>query len=94
MILQLGLKELRSLWHDKVLLFFAIWAFSFGIYSAATAVSMGASVEDSVPHDLAAGAHTRHLGLRGRVRNLRTSLSSGGAVPWEPALGPVESVVE
>ena len=39
MILQLGLKELRSLWHDKVLLFFAIWAFSFGIYSAATAVS-------------------------------------------------------
>jgi ABC-2 type transport system permease protein len=39
MILQLGLEELRSLWHDKVLLFFAIWAFSFGIYSAATAVS-------------------------------------------------------
>jgi ABC-2 type transport system permease protein len=39
MILQLGIKELRSLWHDKVLLFFAIWAFSFGIYSAATAVT-------------------------------------------------------
>lgn len=38
-ILELGIKELRSLWHDKVLLFFAIWAFSFGIYSAATAVT-------------------------------------------------------
>jgi ABC-2 type transport system permease protein len=39
MILQLGIKELRSLWHDKVLLFFVIWAFSFGIYSAANAVT-------------------------------------------------------
>jgi len=39
MIFQLGIKELRSLWHDKVLLFFVLWAFSFGVYSAATAVT-------------------------------------------------------
>jgi ABC-2 type transport system permease protein len=38
-IVQLGVKELRSVWHDKVLLLFMVWAFSFGIYSAATAVS-------------------------------------------------------
>ena len=38
-IVQLGVKELRSVWHDKVLLVFMLWAFSFGIYSAATAVS-------------------------------------------------------
>ena len=38
-IVRLGTKELRSVWHDKVLLLFMIWAFSFGIYSAATAVS-------------------------------------------------------
>ena len=39
MIFQLGIKELRSLWHDKVLLLFVLWAFSFGVYSAATAVT-------------------------------------------------------
>ncbi len=39
MILELGIKELRSLWHDKVLLLFVLWAFSFGVYSAATAVT-------------------------------------------------------
>ena len=38
-IVQLGIKELRSVWHDKVLLGFMIWTFSFGIYSAAHAVS-------------------------------------------------------
>lgn len=38
-IVQLGIKELRSVWHDKVLLIFMCWAFSFGIYSAAHAVS-------------------------------------------------------
>jgi ABC-2 type transport system permease protein len=38
-IAHLGIKELRSVWHDKVLLLFMIWAFSFGIYSAATSVS-------------------------------------------------------
>jgi ABC-2 type transport system permease protein len=38
-VLQLGIKELRSLWHDKVLLLFVLWAFSLGIYSAATASS-------------------------------------------------------
>jgi ABC-2 type transport system permease protein len=38
-IVHLGLKELRSVWHDKVLLVFMIWAFSFGIYSAATSLS-------------------------------------------------------
>ena len=53
--------------------------------SAATAVSMGASVEDSVSRGGAAGAHTRAFGLRGRVRTLHTSLSSGGAVPSRPS---------
>jgi ABC-2 type transport system permease protein len=38
-IVQLGVKELRSVWHDKVLLVFMLWAFSIGIYSAAHAVS-------------------------------------------------------
>jgi ABC-2 type transport system permease protein len=38
-VVHLGIKELRSVWHDKVLLLFMIWAFSFGIYSAATSVS-------------------------------------------------------
>jgi ABC-2 type transport system permease protein len=38
-ILRLGIKELRSVWHDKVLLLFVAWTFSFGIYSAAIAMS-------------------------------------------------------
>lgn len=38
-ILQLGIKELRSLWHDKVLLAFVLWMFSVGIYTSATAAS-------------------------------------------------------
>ena len=38
-VVQLGIKELRSVWHDKVLLAFMLWAFSFGVYSAATAAS-------------------------------------------------------
>ena len=40
-IYRLGIKELRGLWHDKVLFFFIIWAFSVGIYTAATATSTG-----------------------------------------------------
>ncbi len=38
-VLQLGLKEIRSLWYDKVLLVFLIWVFSFGIYDAASSQS-------------------------------------------------------
>lgn len=38
-IYQLGIKELRSLWHDKVLLIFIVWAFSGGVYTAATGIS-------------------------------------------------------
>ena len=38
-ILQLGVKELRSLWFDKVLLIFLIWSFSFGLYEAANSQS-------------------------------------------------------
>ncbi len=38
-VMQLGLKEIRSLWYDKVLFVFLIWAFSFGIYDAATGQS-------------------------------------------------------
>ncbi|HEY9052391.1 MAG TPA: ABC transporter permease [Gammaproteobacteria bacterium] len=40
-IYRLGIKELRGLWHDKILFFFIIWAFSVGIYTAATATSVG-----------------------------------------------------
>lgn len=36
---RLGLKELMSLWNDKVLLIMIVWAFSGGIYSASTATS-------------------------------------------------------
>jgi ABC-2 type transport system permease protein len=39
-ILQLGVKEMRSLWHDKVLLIFLIWSFSFGLYEAANSQSL------------------------------------------------------
>ncbi|OZG71086.1 ABC transporter permease [Hahella sp. CCB-MM4] len=39
-IFQLGLKELRSLWHDKVLVLFILWAFTGGIYAAATGTSL------------------------------------------------------
>ena len=38
-IIQLGLKELRSLWHEKILAFFILASFSIMIYSAATASS-------------------------------------------------------
>lgn len=38
-ILRLGLKELRSLWADKVLLGLIVWAFTGAIYSAAKGVS-------------------------------------------------------
>lgn len=38
-ILQLGIKELRSLWHDKVLLLFVAFAFTGMIYSVSSATS-------------------------------------------------------
>ncbi len=38
-VARLGVKELRSLWHDKALLVIALWAFSFGIYISATAAA-------------------------------------------------------
>jgi ABC-2 type transport system permease protein len=38
-IYRLGLKELRSLWADKVLLVLIVWAFTGAIYSAAKGVS-------------------------------------------------------
>jgi len=38
-IYRLGVKELRSLYRDPVLLFFIIWVFSGGIYTVATATS-------------------------------------------------------
>jgi ABC-2 type transport system permease protein len=38
-ILRLGLKELRSLWADKVMLVLIVWAFTGAIYSAAKGVS-------------------------------------------------------
>jgi len=34
-IWQLGIKELRSLWRDRLLLLFVVWAFSGAIYTAA-----------------------------------------------------------
>lgn len=39
-IFQLGVKELRSLWFDMVLLGFLIWSFSFGLYESANSQSM------------------------------------------------------
>ena len=39
-IFHLGIKELQSFWHDKVLFIFVVWAFTGGIYAAATATSM------------------------------------------------------
>ncbi|BBO82489.1 ABC transporter permease [Desulfosarcina ovata subsp. sediminis] len=39
-IVFLGIKELRSFWHDKVLFIFVIWAFSGGIYAISTATSL------------------------------------------------------
>ena len=38
-IYRLGIKELRSLWADKVLLFLICWAFTGAIYSASVGVS-------------------------------------------------------
>ena len=38
-IVQLGIKELQSLWHDKILLVLVLFSFSVSIYSAATAAS-------------------------------------------------------
>ncbi|MCC7411014.1 MAG: ABC transporter permease [Gammaproteobacteria bacterium] len=40
-IIQLGIKELRSLMYDKVMLILVIYAFSLGIYIAATSASVG-----------------------------------------------------
>ncbi|HCM05214.1 MAG TPA: ABC transporter permease [Oceanospirillales bacterium] len=39
-ILQLGIKELRSLWHDKVLLLFVFFAFTGLIYVVSSAASL------------------------------------------------------
>jgi ABC-2 type transport system permease protein len=39
-ILQLGIKELRSLWHDKVLLMFVFFAFTGLIYVVSSAASL------------------------------------------------------
>lgn len=39
-IAQLGIKELRSLWHDRVLLLLIVWAFSGGIYAMAKSSSV------------------------------------------------------
>jgi ABC-2 type transport system permease protein len=38
-VLQLGIKELRSLWFDKVLLGLLVWSFSFGLYESANSQS-------------------------------------------------------
>ncbi len=38
-IVQLGIKEMRSVWFDKILLFFLIWSFSFGLYESANSQS-------------------------------------------------------
>ena len=37
-ILHLGIKELRSLWHDPIMLVLIVYAFTFSIYAAATAM--------------------------------------------------------
>ncbi|AOE65133.1 ABC transporter permease [Pseudomonas corrugata] len=37
-ILRLGIKEFRSLYHDRTMLILIVWAFSFGIYTAASGI--------------------------------------------------------
>jgi ABC-2 type transport system permease protein len=37
-ILRLGIKEFRSLYHDRAMLILIVWAFSFGIYTAASGI--------------------------------------------------------
>jgi len=39
-IWNLGVKELRSIWHDKVLLAFVLMAFTLMVYTAGSAGSM------------------------------------------------------
>lgn len=39
-IFRLGVKELQSLWHDKVIFILIVWSFSGGIYVAATSASV------------------------------------------------------
>ena len=37
-IFHLGVKELRSLWHDRMMLILILWAFTLGVVSAANAL--------------------------------------------------------
>ncbi|WP_053143820.1 ABC transporter permease [Pseudomonas sp. P97.38] len=37
-ILRLGIKEFRSLYHDRAMLILIVWAFSFGTYTAASGI--------------------------------------------------------
>lgn len=56
-IWRLGIKELRSLWADRVLLLLIVWAFTGGIYSAAKGGITGAescASRDCRPRSLAA----------------------------------------
>ena len=39
-IFRLGIKELQSLWHDKVIFILIVWSFSGGIYVSATSASV------------------------------------------------------
>ena len=55
-IWRLGIKELRSLWADRVLLLLIVWAFTGGIYSAAKGITRAESCAscDYRPRSLAA----------------------------------------
>ena len=38
-IFHLGIKELQSLWRDRIMLFLIVYSFSFGIYMGATSAT-------------------------------------------------------
>lgn len=62
----LSVKELRSLWHDRILLLLIIWAFSGGIYAMAKSTSV------SVSHAPIAIVDQDHSQLSGRFFGLFT----------------------
>ena len=46
-IYRLGIKELRSLWSDKILLVVILWVFTGGIYVVAMAASKNCTMRPS-----------------------------------------------
>lgn len=62
-ILRLGIKEFRSLYRDRAMLILIVWAFSFGIYTAAS------GIPESLHHAPIAIVDEDHSPLSERVSN-------------------------